>query len=394
MTTYTQHVRTAFSFIAIATACFLLTASFAFAASDTASSNVSFTQGTQKNGGLVDVSRSNPAEALGAPDGSYVTLGYGGELIVGFSQSMSGNLQLAVHEVTGGSYPLETADVYVSTNPAGPWTNVGEASNEEGEEDGISEFPVSACYQYVRVVDTTDDSLHDDSSDGFDVDAFSANYDETCPQGEEPKMHPHTGARISLHSGAMVINETETIANTGGNLADGSYAGAGGDGGSIENTDGEQDVEGAATGNGGVGGDGGLGGAVQTGDAVATASITNTVNRNIVRIDGCECDNTYDRVRVRTHDFAFLANRTGTGANTGDNDALGSYGNDGGDGGDIENGDRRGEDDDDNQEIDDVTTGTGGNGGTGNTGGSVLTGQATARAEVVNLVNSNRIRVR
>jgi len=200
---------------------------------------------------------------------------------------------------------------------------------------------------------------------------------------------------ISLHSGAMVVNDTETVANTGGNLADGSYAGAGGHGGDINNNDGDQDVETATTGTGGDGGTGGLGGAVQTGDALAVASVTNTVNSNVVRVGDCECDGEIGRVRVRTHDFAALMNRTGTGANTGDNDALGSYGNDGGNGGSIANANGNGDDDDDgSQEVDDATTGNGGAGGGADAGGSVLTGRAEARTALVNLVNSNRIQVR
>ena len=380
--------------LAIIASLFLLSATIAFAASDNATTNESFTQGLQKNGNLVNILRSDPSEALGATDGEFVSLGYGGEIVVGFAQNMSGNLSLAVKEFTASAYPLETADVYVSTDSAGPWTLVGEATNDEGVGDELTTFMVDQCYQYVQIVDTTDGDLHNNTSDGFDVDSLTAEYDETCPAVEEP-TEEYMGAgrvNISLHSGAMVLNETETIANTGGNLADGSYAGAGGHGGDIDNHDGDQDVETATTGAGGNGGAGGLGGAVQTGDALAVASVTNTVNSNVVRVGDCECDGEIGRVRVRTHDFAALMNRTGTAANTGDNDALGSYGNDGGNGGSIANG--GGEEDEGEQEVDDATTGNGGVGGSADAGGSVLTGRAEARTALVNLINSNRIQVR
>lgn len=385
----------------------LFSATTVFAATDAAATNESFTQGLQKDGGAVALDRSDPTNALGVPDGDFVSLGYGGTLIVGFNQNMSGNLLLTVQEVTGGSYPLETADVWVSTEPSGPWTYVGEATNDNGEGDEASSFVVNQCYQYVRLVDTTDSTLHSNSSDGFDVDAFTAEFDETCPEEPEPPIHYGPAkAYISLHSGSMIINETETAANTGGNMADGSYGGSAGSGGDIENYSGSQDIEDATTGNGGSGGNAGLGGAVQTGDATAVTSVTNQANTNIVRLDGCACDNTYSRVRVRTHDFAFLMNRTGTAANTGDNAALGSYAGSGGDGGEVENGssmnphilslnhNNNNNSNDGEQELDNVTTGTGGNGGTGDAGGSVLTGAATARATIVNLTNSNRIRIR
>ena len=276
-------------------------ASTALAASDNASTNEGFTQGLQKDSGLVNILRSDPSAALGAADGEFVSLGYGGELIVGFDQNMSGNLALTVQEVTGDEYPLETADVYVSTDPSGPWTFVGEASNEEGLDDGATTLTVEECYQFVRLVDTTDGDLHDETSDGFDVDSFTADYDETCPEVEAP-MGNNGHVRISLHSGAMVMNETNTMANTGNNVADGSYAGNGGSGGDIENGGGEQDVETATTGNGGDGGNAGLGGAVQTGNANSAASITNTVNSNVVRVDHCDSQRAIGHITNRTHD--------------------------------------------------------------------------------------------
>jgi hypothetical protein len=399
---YANNMLSRLSTLALAVALFLTGATVALAATDNASTDESFAQGLKKNGSPVDLLRSDPTAALGATDGSFVSLGFGGELVVGFDNNMSGNLMLSVQEVTGGAYPLETADVYVSTDPVGPWTHVGQASNEEGLEDGISEFMVEECYQYVRIVDTTDPDLHAATADAFDVDSFTADYDEACPKVHKKKTSVH----ISLSSKAMVKNKVRTVANTGGNTAEGSYAGDGGDGGDIENEGGEQDVEGAMTGNGGTGGNSGLGGAVQTGNASASTSLTNTVNSNDIEINNCECEGQLGRVRIRTHDFAYLGNRVGTKANTGDNLANGSEAGDGGDGGDIENGDDEypgpifavtngddGDDEDNDQEVDDSTTGSGGNGGASDAGGSVLTGHASSRAVIVNNVNSNRIRI-
>jgi len=381
--------------LALATTLLLIGASVALAASNNnASTNEGFTQGLQKNGAAVNPARSNPADALGATDGAYVSLGYGGELTVGFAQNMSGNLLLAIQEVTGGTYPLETADVYVSTSATGPWTLAGEATNEGGLEDGITTLPVDGCFQYVQIIDTTDATLHDATSDGFDVDSLTAEYDENCPEVEEPVMSNRSNIRVSLHSKATVLNGANTSANTGGNMADGSYAGSGGNGGDIENNSGEQDVEGATTGTGGNGGNAGAGGLVQTGDALAVSSIANSVNSNIVRVDACGCDQTNSRVRVRTHDFAMVGNLARTRANSGTNDALGSYAGTGGNGGDIDNGTRHGEGDDEDQEVDDAITGNGGAGGTSDAGGTVVTGAATTRAEIINMVNTNRIRIR
>jgi len=210
---------------------------------------------------------------------------------------------------------------------------------------------------------------------------------------EEGYHNFHSGVEISIASHAMVMNHVETKADTGDNSADGSYAGDGGTGGDIENEYGEQDVEGATTGNGGTGGNSGFGGAVQTGDATASSAVANTINSTVIRIDDCACNGSLGKVRVRLHNSAFLMNSIRTKADTGDNYADGSYAGSGGNGGDIEN---EGGDGDDNadQEVDDATTGSGGNGGTSSDGGSVLTGAATSRTNLVNLVNSRLVRVR
>ena len=410
--TYVNNILGRIGILALASVLFFAGATIALAATDYASTNESFTQGLQKNGNPVDPLRSIESEALGASDGAFVSLGYGGELIVGFDQSMSGNLVLAVQEITTGAYPLETADVYVSTEPDGSWIYIGEATNEEGLGDGLTKFEVNDCYQYVRIIDTTDSSLHNATSDGFDVDSLTAEYDEVCPLEEEPAL-PMV-VKISLHSSAVVLNDVHTTANTGNNTANGSYAGDGGDGGDIENAGGEQEVEGSATGDGGVGGDASLGGAIQTGDATANSTITNTVNSNYIEIDDCACDNTtIAMVRIHTHDFALVSNRFDTEANTGDNYADGSYAGDGGDGGDIANGEeddnhdgppvipKGGDnhnhhpdyDDDADQEVEDSTTGAGGAGGVGDEGGVVLTGQANTRSVITNTINSNLFRI-
>jgi len=97
---------------------------------------------------------------------------------------------------------------------------------------------------------------------------------------------------------AIVVNDVSSYANTGDNMADGSYAGRGGDGGSINpyegpvirilddgeeyNDDGRVDE--SITGEGGAGGNGGEGGFVQTGESRSNTVFVNVVNRNLTRI--------------------------------------------------------------------------------------------------------------
>ncbi|PLX27633.1 hypothetical protein C0583_00125 [Candidatus Parcubacteria bacterium] len=207
---------------------------------------------------------------------------------------------------------------------------------------------------------------------------------------------------------AEVMNGSMVMTNTGDNWADGSYGGEGGNGGDIRNGsrsrdyhgevqllgpgpmffDGEDgDVEDSTTGNGGAGGDAAEGGTVITGDAHADLSVRNVVNSNDTEINRCACDEDNDdgNTRVRNINLAFLGSGEFIAANTGSNDAEGSYGGEGGNAGDISN---RGEGD-----VEDSTTGSGARGGAGAAGGLVQSGASTATSALVDRINENVTRI-
>lgn len=357
------------------------------ASTDWADTVVDFTQGTQKGGDPVLPARSDPNNALGAVDGAYVSLGYAGEIVLGFPVKGVGTLSVAAHEITTGPYPVELADVYVSPDGIN-WTPIGTASNEGGTEDGITELPVGAdiCVQYVKLVDATDGALHGDESDGYDVDAISFTYDEECQEPEEPEGGSDGNDTVVNENIAKVVNIIGATANTGGNWAGGSYGGEGGEGGDIKNGS-EGDVEGSTAGGGGAGGDANAGGTVITGNASTTLRLLNQVNYNDTEIDRCACgDDSDGDIRVRNTNRAFLMNAGTADANTGLNLADGSYGGEGGEGGDIYN---SGEGD-----VEDSTTGLGGDGGAGGLGGLIQTGRADTFVDVVNTINRNITRIR
>lgn len=365
----------------------LFFATTAFAATDYASSVESSSLGTQKGGGPLAADRDDPNDALGAPDSAFVSLGYDGQVVLGFPLSMSGNLSVSVYEVTNGVYPVEQAQIAVSSSPAGPWTIVGTADNTADS----TTLAVGQCYQYVRVIDTTDETLHNATSDGFDLDAVEATYDEECEVVEEP-AGDDGDVVIKVNSSAAVVNNTEANANTGGNSAGGSTGGDGGNGGSIGGIGSDQDIEGASTGTGGNGGAGGDGGLISTGDANASASTRNLINTTDIVVDRCACagDDSGD-TRIRANSSAFLINNTEANANTGYNRARGSRGGDGGNGGSIGNIDLG--DEGEGQELDDTHTGSGGTGGAGSVGGTVQSGAATSSASTENITNRIGIRV-
>jgi len=137
-------------------------------------------QGLRKNGTSVLPARSEPNKALGPSDSpsgveNFFSLGYGGFIELGFLTLVGGNL--TVWEITWGPYPLEEADVYVSRDGA-TWTWLGTANNKEnpGSDPHPSTFSLPECVAYVKIVDTTNPELHNDQSDGFDVDAVCGDY--------------------------------------------------------------------------------------------------------------------------------------------------------------------------------------------------------------------------
>ena len=377
-------------------AALLLSVQCAYALTDYVDGVVSFAQGDKKNGDPIDPSRSDPNAALGAEDGTFVSLGYGGELILSFPIFVGGNLTITAYETTWGSYAEENADVYVSDDAVN-WTLIGTASNLVSQPNNVphpSVFDLGEdCIKYVKIVDATDSSLHGATSDGFDIDAVKADYDEECcPCEEEPECCDAPVVVVNENC-AFVGNHVEANANTGGNYAGGSTGGDGGDGGTIVNVDGG-DVDDSDTGNGGNGGDASDGGMVVTGNATADAGVLNVVNTNRTVINRCacvdedECECGPDIVVNRNR--AIVLNGVYADADTGDNGAGGSEGGEGGEGGTIVNVDGECG----NGDVEDSTTGNGGTGGTGGIGGYVESGHANSSAGAMNVVNRNVTRIR
>ncbi|WP_116133658.1 hypothetical protein [Tropicimonas sp. IMCC34043] len=115
--------------------------------------------------------RSDIANALGATDGSFLSLGLGGTAIFEFGTDFTS--PGAVVEVTFGNvggYP-ESVAVFVgnSYNNYGDvlsWQSAGVLSNADAQSGGAIAF--SGNWKYLALVDTTSGGP---STDGFDVDS-------------------------------------------------------------------------------------------------------------------------------------------------------------------------------------------------------------------------------
>ncbi len=138
--------------------------------------------GVTKGGGAINGSRLTGANALGAPDGSFYSLGFGGSLTLGFD-NMIGNGEVTVWETTGGTYPLELANIYLWDTVDALWQFAGSVTNnpQGGQSLLVAGLCDTGC-SYLRITDASNAALHNNSADGFDVNAISVqSYDGPGP---------------------------------------------------------------------------------------------------------------------------------------------------------------------------------------------------------------------
>ena len=150
-----------------------------------ASTVFSYDQGQKKDGSNVDANRSVPEQGLvlelGQNVSNFFSLGFGGWTIVSFDNVFvdgPGNDIKITEDTWGGGYPLEKADVYVSQDGT-TWAFLGTADNTNlNVIHTTSEFDLAATGltwgQYIKVVDTSDPSVHSASADGYDLNAVEA----------------------------------------------------------------------------------------------------------------------------------------------------------------------------------------------------------------------------
>ena len=267
-----------------------LVANTAMAATTIYASSVTGSNQLLKKDGsaITDPARTDSSKVLGAPDSLFFSLGFGGSVTIELADYVGTNLSISTYEITNGAYPLETASVEVSQNGT-TWTLAGTVDNQSGAGPNPHTDTVSlssgTCIKYVRITDTSDPAPHAANADGFDVDAISATYDETCVPPPPPCDTPDCcggDVTVTNTNSAVVVNNVSSSSNTGNNFAGGSEGGNGGSGGDIQTTGGK--VKKSNTGNGGKGGDGGSGGTVVTGNAKSKSGAVNVVNTNATRI--------------------------------------------------------------------------------------------------------------
>lgn len=176
-------------------------------------------QGTLKNGNPVLPERSIPENGLVQDyTGGTVTffsMGFGGEIEVSFDcPVMNGEGDdVAVWEVTNGTYPPEIVDVYGSM--AGePYTYLGQATNgRTAPASGGSMITMATVdlgplpyATWIKLVDVSDPTLHIATADSYDLDGISAIQD--CIQIEMDETAWAQGTRFTDTQWAMYFMYT------------------------------------------------------------------------------------------------------------------------------------------------------------------------------------------
>lgn len=169
-------------------------------------------QGTSLSGGAVAPNRTNPAEALGAPERTdqlvFISLGYGGSAKYTFGGAVLNGPgpDLEIVETTFGnndcsSYP-EYADIYVGQEGSG----LVFAKTVCRNDNFVDIDDASTGFEYIDVVWVVNNNDLTNTPDGFDLDGIVAIHN--CEEGEDgegsgivesPQADLAGGAQISTY---------------------------------------------------------------------------------------------------------------------------------------------------------------------------------------------------
>ncbi len=151
---------------------------------------VLYTQGVKDNGSPISIERTDANEALGLPERNsslnYVSLGYGGSIILAFNGSVPNGAgdDIEVVETTYNfssvaAYP-EYADVYVSVDGV-TWSPAGTIDHE----DRFIDINDAGAFDYINYVKIVNNDALSNTADAFDLDGVVALYN--CENGgQEP----------------------------------------------------------------------------------------------------------------------------------------------------------------------------------------------------------------
>ncbi len=178
---------------------------------------VSYSPGLRKDGTPILGERSNPENALGAPQGTddinFVSLGFGGSLILEFDSRIINRTgtdfkitETSYNEPVCDTYP-ETAHVYASKD-GDTWEDLGTGCLDSEYDLGVLDFAA-----FLKIVDESDSVSFANSDEGFDVDgvvAFSCGQqcqqENNDPDAKDDTATTDTDVPVDIH---VLFNDTD-----------------------------------------------------------------------------------------------------------------------------------------------------------------------------------------
>lgn len=167
---------------------------------------VNFDQGLRKNDTAVLTERSDPSQILGPAENddtvNFVSLGFGGTLILGFDNCILNGededieiVETSYGSPDCGSYP-ETVRIYASQDNSS-WEDLGTSCL-----DGACDLGSLAWAKYIKLIDESNTADFGGTADGIDIDGVQALHSaETCPV--EPVVCPD--GMIEKHLETVVV---------------------------------------------------------------------------------------------------------------------------------------------------------------------------------------------
>ncbi len=143
------------------------------------------TQGFRKDGKAISADRSNPLNALGAPQNNntvnFFALGFGGSITISFGVDFTEKVWITETTYGNPSSHPEAAEIFVgvgSSWDSATYFSLGMLSNAQDGAPisltGADALSGVSVYRFLRIEDRTSPLVHASSADGFDVDGVGA----------------------------------------------------------------------------------------------------------------------------------------------------------------------------------------------------------------------------
>ena len=147
--------------------------------SGTATQVINYTAGLRKNGTAITPARTNPANALGLPQGTdvinFVSLGFGGSLTLKFDYVIFDNAatnDIRLVETSFGNPSCASYSEKVMVEGSLDGINWITLTNEDICLDGEIDINNAGVIQYVRLTDRSASTKFSGTADGYDVDGL------------------------------------------------------------------------------------------------------------------------------------------------------------------------------------------------------------------------------